>query len=180
VAQAGLARTFQNIRLFGEMSVLESVLVGGHAQHRSGLLGVLARSAAARAEERRQVDRAHALIGFVGRAPASAPRGAAALSYGEQRRVEIARALMSAPKVLVLDEPLAGMNVSEKEEVSALVLSIRAQGAAVLLIEHDMAVIRRLAQRVTVLARGRKLVEGAPEQVLSDERVQDAYLGRTS
>jgi branched-chain amino acid transport system ATP-binding protein len=105
---------------------------------------------------------------------------AAALSYGEQRRVEIARALMSSPKVLVLDEPLAGMNVSEKEEVSALVLSIRAQGAAVLLIEHDMAVIRRLAQRVTVLARGRKLVEGAPEQVLSDERVQDAYLGRTS
>lgn len=178
VARAGLARTFQNIRLFGGMSVLESVLVGGHGKFESSLLGILMRSARAREEERRQVEQAHSLIEFVGLPAGSAGQEARSLSYGNQRRVEIARALMSSPGVLVLDEPLAGMNVSEKEDISELIRTIRGQGVAVLLIEHDMDVIRSLAQRVTVLARGRKLAEGTPDEVLSNEQVQAAYLGK--
>jgi len=178
VAQAGLARTFQNIRLFGGLSVLESVLVGGHGNFSSGLLGILMRSAKAREEERRQVEQARALIEFVGLPADVVQKEARALSYGNQRRVEMARALMSSPGVLVLDEPLAGMNVSEKQDISELIRTIRGQGVAVLLIEHDMDVIRSLAQRVTVLARGRKLAEGAPTEVLSNEQVQAAYLGK--
>lgn len=179
VAQAGLARTFQNIRLFGGMSVLESVLVGGHSHYQSSLLSLLLRSSQARAEEVQQVDKARSLIEFVGLSPDLAYQPAKSLSYGNQRRVEIARALMSSPGVLVLDEPLAGMNVSEKEKISGLIETICGQGIAVLLVEHDMDVIRRLAKRVTVLARGRKLAEGTPAEVLSNEQVQAAYLGKT-
>ena len=178
MAQYGLARTFQNIRLFGGMTVLESVLVGGHGQHRSRLLDLIFKTRKAREEERAQVQKAQQLIAFVGLAAQLQDTEARALSYGNQRRVEIARALMSSPKVLVLDEPLAGMNVSEKDEISELIFTIRAQGTAILLIEHDMDVIRRLADTVTVLNRGKKLVEGTPAQVLADAQVQSAYLGK--
>ena len=178
MAQAGLARTFQNIRLFGGMTVLETVLVGAHKLFRGSLPALLWRCATARAEEQRQEERARDLIRFVGLPDATVGQPAQSLSYGNQRRVEIARALMSEPAVLVLDEPLAGMNVSEKAEVSELIRVIRRQGVAVLMIEHDMDVIRSLAERVTVMHQGRKLTEGSATDVLSDPRVQDAYLGK--
>lgn len=178
IAQAGLARTFQNIRLFGGMTVLETVLVGAHKLFRGSLPALLWRSAAARAEEQRQEERARELIRFVGLPDTVVEQPAQSLSYGNQRRVEIARALMSSPSVLVLDEPLAGMNVSEKDKVSELIRVIRNQGVAVLMIEHDMDVIRSLAERVTVMHQGRKLTEGSAAEVLSDPRVQDAYLGK--
>ncbi|WP_234266407.1 ABC transporter ATP-binding protein [Hydrogenophaga sp. NFH-34] len=178
MAQAGLARTFQNIRLFGGMTVLETVLVGAHKRFGSTLPALLWRSARARAEEQHEEARARELIRFVGLPDTAVLQPASSLSYGNQRRVEIARALMSSPAVLLLDEPLAGMNVSEKAEVSALIRAIRQQGTAVLLIEHDMDVIRSLAERVTVMHRGRKLTEGSSAEVLADQRVQDAYLGK--
>lgn len=178
IAKAGLARTFQNIRLFGSMTVLETVLVGAHAGFTGRPLSVLARTRNARDEEQRAVEEARRLIDFVGLPRITAQQPASSLSYGHQRRVELARALISHPKVLLLDEPLAGMNLSEKVELTTLVRQIRDGGVAILLIEHDMDVIRNLASRVTVLHQGRKLAEGNPDAVLGHEDVQAAYLGK--
>lgn len=178
LARAGLGRTFQNTRLFGSMSVLETVLVGAHSRFDSGPLAALFRTKKARAEEKAAVADARRLIDFVGLNADAAGGQASALSYGHQRRVELARALIAQPRVLLLDEPLAGMNMSEKHELSELIRLIRASGIAILLIEHDMDVIRNLADRVTVLHHGSKLIEGTPDAVLAHEDVQSAYLGK--
>ena len=177
-ARRGLARTFQNIRLFGAMTVLESVLVGAHQRFSANALSLVFGRRAARAAEAAMIARAYELLAFVGLGADVADRVATTLSYGHQRRVEIARALISSPKLLLLDEPLAGMNAVEKAEIADLVRQVRAQGIAVLLIEHDMQVVRRLCDHLTVLEYGRKLADGAPEEVLADPAVQAAYLGR--
>jgi len=178
IAQAGLARTFQNIRLFGEMTVLETVLVGRHAGFQGGLFAALFRTRSAVEFERNTVEEARALIRFVGLPPNVEGVPANSLPYGHQRRVEIARALISKPKVLLLDEPLAGMNVSEKAALSELIDQVRESGVAILLIEHDMDVIRSLANFTTVLYQGKKLISGTTRDVLSHAEVQAAYLGR--
>ncbi len=178
IARLGLSRTFQNIRLFGAMTVLESVLVGAHKSFDASVFALILGSRGARAHERIAIDRARQVLDLVGLGRTAADRVATTLSYGFQRRVEIARAMMAEPKLLLLDEPLAGMNAVEKAEIGELVRSIRDQGVTVLLIEHDMAIVRALCDRLTVLDRGRCLADGEPEAVLSDPVVQAAYLGR--
>ncbi len=178
IARRGLARTFQNIRLFGAMTVLESVLVGGHRGFGASPLALVLHTAGAKAAERAAIARAGELLDFVGLGREVAGRVATTLSYGHQRRVEIARALMSGPKLLLLDEPLAGMNAVEKAEIADLVRAVRARGVSVLLIEHDMQIVRALCDRLTVLEYGKRLADGDPETVLADPAVQAAYLGR--
>ncbi len=178
VATRGLARTFQNIRLFGAMTVLESVLVGAHRRFDATALGLLAGSARARATERTMIEKARRLIDFVGLGGDVADRVATTLSYGHQRRVEIARALISEPKLLLLDEPLAGMNAVEKAEIADLVRAVRDGGTTVLIIEHDMQIVRALCDHLTVLNYGKRLADGPPGDVLDDPNVQAAYLGR--
>lgn len=178
IAAAGLARTFQNIRLFGSMTVLESILVGAHLRFHSSPVGLIFRSAAARRTEREMIDNAFDVLDFVGLGSAAAERVATTLSYGHQRRVEIARALMSKPKLLLLDEPLAGMNSHEKAEIATLVRAIRDEGVSVLLIEHDMQIMRSLCDHLTVLNYGKRLADGAPCEVLADPAVRAAYLGK--
>jgi len=178
IAASGLARTFQNIRLFGAMTVLESVLVGAHRRFDATPFGLVFGSATARAAERAMVARAYELLEFVGLGADVAERVATTLSYGHQRRVEIARALMSNPKILLLDEPLAGMNPVEKTEIADLVRAVRGQGITVLLIEHDMQIVRALCDHLTVLNYGKRLADGDPADVLADPLVQAAYLGR--
>jgi branched-chain amino acid transport system ATP-binding protein len=178
IAKAGLARTFQNIRLFGVMSVLETILVGSHSQFSGGLFSALFRTKASKMQERSAIEEAQRLIKFVGLPTDAAETTAGALPYGHQRRVEIARALISRPKVLLLDEPLAGMNVTEKAELSELIRAVCRSGVAILLIEHDMDVIRSLADHVTVLYHGQKLADGTPDEVLCNADVQAAYLGK--
>ncbi len=178
IARLGLARTFQNIRLFGAMTVLESVLVGAHKCFDASAFALIFGTAASRAREHDAMSRARETLDFVGLGRTVADRVATTLSYGLQRRVEIARALMAEPKLLLLDEPLAGMNASEKEEIGELVRAVRARGITVLLIEHDMAIVRALCDRLTVLNHGRWLADGLPATVLADPAVQAAYLGR--
>ncbi|MFQ6193515.1 ABC transporter ATP-binding protein [Streptomyces sp. NPDC000405] len=176
VTQAGIARTFQNIRLFANMTVLENVLVGRHTRTKEGLLSALLRGPAFRRAEKASEDRAMELLAFTGLA-AKRDHLARNLPYGEQRRLEIARALASDPGLLLLDEPTAGMNPQETRDTEGLVLAIRDQGTAVLVIEHDMRFIFNLCDHVAVLVQGEKLVEGTPETVQRDERVIAAYLG---
>ncbi len=178
IARLGLARTFQNIRLFGAMTVLESVLVGAHKRFDASPWALIRGGGGARRQERAAVAQALDTLDFVGLGRALADRVATTLSYGYQRRVEIARALMADPKLLLLDEPLAGMNALEKDQIAALVNAIRARGITVLLIEHDMAIVRTLCDRLTVLDHGRRIADGPPAQVLSDPAVQAAYLGK--
>jgi len=178
IAARGLARTFQNIRLFGAMTVLETVMVGAHRLFGASALALVFAPGRARAREAAEIARAEALLDFVGLGRDSADRVATTLSYGHQRRVEIARAMISEPKLLLLDEPLAGMNVVEKEEIAALVRRIRDDGTTVLLVEHDIQVVRSLCDRVTVLDHGERLADGPPAAVLDDPAVQAAYLGR--
>ena len=178
VARRGLARTFQNIRLFGAMTVLESVLVGAHQRFGASAPALVFGARRARATERAMVARAYELLAFVGLGSDIADRVATTLSYGHQRRVEIARALMSSPKMLLLDEPLAGMNAVEKTDIADLVRQVREQGIAVLLIEHDMQIVRSLCDHLTVLEYGKRIADGLPEEVLADPAVQAAYLGR--
>ncbi|MCQ4211935.1 ABC transporter ATP-binding protein [Streptomyces longispororuber] len=176
VTRAGVARTFQNIRLFANMSALENVIVGRHTRTRAGLLSALAHGPRYRREERESRERARELLDFVGLG-GQADLLARSLSYGAQRRLEIARALASEPRLLLLDEPTAGMNPQETAETEELVRSVRARGVAVLVIEHDMRFIMNLCDRVAVLVQGTKLTEGAPGEVQADERVVEAYLG---
>lgn len=176
VTQAGIARTFQNIRLFSNMTVLENVLVGRHTRTKEGLWSALLRGPGFKRAEAASRERAMELLEFVGLAN-KAEHLARNLPYGEQRKLEIARALASDPGLLLLDEPTAGMNQAETRTTEELVFAIRDRGIAVLVIEHDMKFIFKLCDRVAVLVQGEKLVEGTAEVVQGDERVVAAYLG---
>ncbi|MFJ6214029.1 ABC transporter ATP-binding protein [Streptomyces sp. NPDC092296] len=176
VTRAGVARTFQNIRLFANMTVLENVLVGRHTRTKEGLLSALLRGPGFHRAEAAGRERAMELLAFVG-LDAKADHLARNLPYGEQRKLEVARALASDPGLLLLDEPTAGMNPQETRATEELILAIRAQGIAVLVIEHDMRFIFNLCDRTAVLVQGRKLIEGDSATVQGDERVIAAYLG---
>lgn len=178
VATAGLARTFQNIRLFAGMTALENVVTGCALRMRAGYWGALFRSAAYREEERNAIVRSMDLLRFVGLAE-RADTLAGSLAYGEQRRLEIARALATQPKLLLLDEPSAGMNPRETEEAKALILRIRSElGIAVVLIEHDMRLVMTVSDHIVVLDHGSKIAEGDAETIRTNPRVIEAYLGR--
>ncbi|MFE0104312.1 ABC transporter ATP-binding protein [Streptomyces sp. NPDC059009] len=176
VTNAGIARTFQNIRLFANMTVLENVLVGRHTRTKEGLWSALLRGPGFKKAEAASHARAMELLEFIGLAH-KADHLSRNLPYGEQRKLEIARALASEPGLLLLDEPTAGMNPQETRATEELVFSIRDQGIAVLVIEHDMRFIFNLCDRVAVLVQGEKLVEGTSDVVQADERVVAAYLG---
>ncbi|WP_191290529.1 ABC transporter ATP-binding protein [Kitasatospora herbaricolor] len=176
VTQAGIARTFQNIRLFANMTVLENVLVGRHSRTKEGLFSAILRGPGYRRAESESHDRAMELLEFTGLA-AKADHLARNLPYGEQRKLEIARALASDPGLLLLDEPTAGMNPQETRAAEELVFAIRDRGIAILVIEHDMRFIFNLCDRTAVLVQGQKIVEGDRETVQNDERVITAYLG---
>jgi branched-chain amino acid transport system ATP-binding protein len=177
ITDNGICRTFQNIRLFSQMTALENVLVGGHSRSKSGVFSGVFRTKSQRLEEEKLHQTAKELLELVGLTPFE-DIAAENLAYGQQRRLEIARALASKPRLLLLDEPAAGMNETETEELVYLIRKVQQRGITVLLIEHDMPLVMKLCDRITVLNFGKKLAEGTPEEIQNNQAVIEAYLGK--
>ncbi len=178
IAAGGIARTFQNIRLFGLMTAEENVMVAMHSHLKSGILATILRTPGQRKEEKESRETAREILNFVGIGK-WAGEYARNLSYGDQRRLEVARALALKPKVLLLDEPTAGMNPQESRTFIEFVYRVRdEQNVSILLIEHDMSVVMSVSERVTVLDQGEKIAEGSPDEIKSNQRVIEAYLGK--
>lgn len=178
ICSLGIARTFQNIRLFRNLSVLDNARIGCHAWTWSALFGALLRPPSTRDEEARILDQAREALDFVGLADQEASV-ASALPYGHQRRLEIARALASRPKLMLLDEPAAGMGPTETDELMDLIEQVRKRGITIFLIEHDMKLVMRISDQIVVLDHGEKIAEGEPDRVKSQKAVIEAYLGST-